>query len=147
MAYTFEKAADYGLVEPGEYEAIIENIAVATVPTTGTEKLAITFKIRNDIEQGFKNRLVFEDIWKEKENPAFFNRKRLNNIMGTQEIKDGQQFASIDDIVTFLKGGKLIIVVKKEMDTYRNKEVNRIAYYRSSKVKPQKFVADKDLPF
>lgn len=147
MAYTFTKSEDYGLIAEGEYEAIIESIVVTTVPTTGTEKIAIKFKIRNDLEQEFKGRILFEDIWKEKENPQFFNRKRLNQLMGTQDVKDGQVFQTVDNIVEFLNGAKLIVVVKKEMDTYRNKEVNRIAYYKSSKVKPQKFVEDKELPF
>lgn len=153
MPYTFNKAdaGSYELITAGEYEAVIENIEIRTVPTTGTEKIAVTYRIRSDVDgQKFAGRLVFEDIWKEKADPRFYNRKRLNQLMGTQKVADGQAFENIEAVLEFLKGGNLIIVVRVEHDTYYNKDVNSISYYKSSKQQPKSLkaeVKDEDLPF
>jgi hypothetical protein len=153
MPYTFSKAdtGNYELIVAGEYEAVIENIEIRTVPTTGTEKIAVTYRLRSDVDgQKFGGRLVFEDIWKEKADPRFYNRKRLNQLMGTQKIDDGKSFESIEAVLEFLKGSSVIIVIRVEHDTYYNKDVNSISYYKSSKAKPKtlaKEVKDEDLPF
>jgi hypothetical protein len=153
MPYTFSKGDTgvYELVAAGEYEAIIESIEIRTVPTTGTEKIAISYKIRSDVDgQKFGGRILFEDIWKEKSDQRFYNRKRLNQLMGTQKISDGQSFENIEAVLNFLKNSNIVIVVRVEHDTYYNKNVNSISYYKSSKFVPQSLkteIADEDLPF
>lgn len=156
MSYTYSKANDgeYGLITAGEYEVVIESIKTTTIPTTGTEKIAITYRIRDDIEgQKFGNRLLFEDIWKEKTDKRFYNRKRLNQLLGTQkDVKDGQSFDDIEDLLDVLRGGYLVIVVKEEFDNYYEKDINTIHYYKSSKALPKTLenpivIEDDDLPF
>lgn len=164
MAYTFTKAeSDLPLIADGDYEAIIEKMEIKTLPTSGKEKIAITFRIRSDVEQEAKKRIVYDDIWKEKDNPQYFNRKRLNQLMGTQDIKDGTVFDTIKDVMNALQGGAIIIHVGHEMDTFRGKEINRVKWYSSSRFKPQSIgakpadaspasepspeVEDEDLPF
>ncbi len=164
MAYTFTKAeADLPLIADGDYEAIIEKMEIKTLPTSGKEKIAITFRIRSDVEQESKKRIVYDDIWKEKDNPQYFNRKRLNQLMGTQDIKDGTVFNTIKDVMDALQGGAIIIHVGHETDTFRSKEINRVKWYSSSRFKPQSIgakpadaspasepspeIEDEDLPF
>lgn len=132
MSYTYEKVENE-LLQEGDYEVEIADFAKKEVPTTRTEKISVSYRIRDDVEQNGKNRYVFEDIWKEKENLQFFNRKRLNKLLGTQTIEDGHVFESIEDIGNFLKGAFLIVHVVKEMDEYRGEEINRVAYYKPTK--------------
>jgi hypothetical protein len=152
MPYTFntKDATGYGLIDEGKYEVFIKEALIKTT-INGKEKIAIQFKIRDDVEQKFQNRIVFEDIWKERDT-EFFNRRRLNQLLGTQQLEDGQTFDSIQDLLEVLKGANLVIKVNKEMDDYKNEEVNTVYFYESSKHQPKAVAAvqevkDEDLPF
>lgn len=125
--YTYESENE--LKEEGDYEVIVEKMEVRILPS-GTEKLFVQYRIRDDVEQKYKNACLFEDIWHEKENPNLFNRKRINRMLGTQDVKEGQVFASINNICDFMIGQKLIVHLVKQYDDYRGEEVNSIAYYK-----------------
>jgi hypothetical protein len=156
MSYTFDSKVGNSLLKEGEYEVRVERIETKTT-TTGKEKIAIMFRVREDVEQEGKNRVLFEDIWKEKENPQFFNRKRLNLLLRTQDLENGKTFETIQDLFKELQGAMLIVKVSVEMDDYRGEEVNRIIYYRHTKnasktvsntsPKAKEEVKDEDLPF
>lgn len=134
--YTYEKGEDFTLVEEGDYEATISKIEIEQTPS-GKEKIAIQYRIRDDVEQKAKNRIVFEDIWKEKDSPEHFNRKRLNKLLDTQELEDGTVFNSITELLNELAGSYLIIHVTTEFNEYTNKEQNRVSYYKKSMSKPK----------
>lgn len=138
MAYTFDKASATAgdLIPTGDYEAQIEKIEQRQSPTSGRGYLNIQYRIRSDVEQECKNRVVFEAIWTEKDAPEFYNRKRLNQLMGTQDFKDGQTFDSAEDLIQALVGSCLIIHIAKEFDDYSGKDRNQVKWYRSSKAKP-----------
>ena len=139
MAYTYDARESNGLVKEGDYEATIERMERKVLPRSGKEKLSIMYRIRSDVDgQAYGNKCIFEDIWKERDNPSVFNRKRLNQLMGTQEIEDGTTFETINDVIDFLLGGNLIIHVGVEFDEYYGEDVNKVSFYRSSKAKPQK---------
>lgn len=135
--YTFEATASNSLIPEGDYEVEIERIEKRKT-TNNKEKLSLMFRIRTDVEQDSKNRVFFEDIWAERDNPGVYNRKRINQLLGTQKnITDGQVFETIDEIIDFLKGAHLIVHATIELDTYKGEDVNNIAYYKSSKAVPQ----------
>ena len=135
--YTYSaKENNSELIKEGDYEATIERIERKTLPS-GKEKLSVMYRIRTDVEQQYKNKCVFEDIWAEKENPKVFNRKRINQLLGTQDVKDGTTFETINDVINLLINSDLIIHITIETDTYRGEDVNVIQYYKSSKAKPQ----------
>ena len=155
--YTYNAENNSGLIKEGDYEATIERIERKVLPS-GKEKLSVMYRIRTDVEQSYKNKCVFEDIWAEKENPKVFNRKRINQLLGTQKIEDGTEFDTINDVIQFLLYSNLILHITIEMDTYRGEDVNVVQFYKSSKVNPQQLeekpkggnlpvVDDDDLPF
>jgi hypothetical protein len=148
MSYTFAKGQDkYELIKEGEYEVTLETILEATT-MSGKKKLDIVFRIREDVEQEHHNRVVFEAIWQEKET-SFYNRKRLNQLLGTQEVKDGTTFNSIQDIIETLKNAKLRVKLIVAFDDYKKQDVNKIAFYKSTQ-KPNKKIVEvknEDLPF
>ena len=133
--YSYTKEQSYSLVSEGDFEVFVEKMERKVSPS-GKEKLSLTFRIREDVEQGFKNRVMFEDIWTEKDNPKYFNRKRINKLLNTQEddLEDGQSFETINDIIDFMVGKPLIIHVAIEFDNYRGDDVNTISFYKKSKV-------------
>lgn len=146
MGYVYEN--DFGVVKGGEYEAVIEKIEQRTTPN-GKEKLAITYSIRDDIDQDYKNRKLFEDIWKEKDNPDYYNRRRLNQLIGTQGVEKGTQFNTIEDIISLLVGAKIRLVVATQINEYNGEEENKISYYKPTKFKDKQVVelTENELPF
>lgn len=133
--YKYEKET-VGLMKEGDYEVVVERIEKKILPS-GREKLSIMYRVRSDVEQSYKNKCVFEDIWQEKDNPQFFNRRRINQLLGTQEIVDGTTFGSIDDVIDYIGGTYLIIHVGVVFNDYTGEDVNTVSYYKSSKNKPQ----------
>lgn len=159
MSYTYEKVGDYDLLEEGDYEVKIERIA-EQVTNSGAEKIGIKFRVRSDVDQKYQNRCLFEDIWKSR-NEGRYNPRRLNQLLGTQELEDGHTFESIEEMFEFLTGANLLAHVVVSFDDWSGKDINRIAYYKPSKNKPQvlnsninsnndndkKVIDDDDLPF
>lgn len=138
MAYTYNQNDNnnYDLVKDGEYEVRIERIEQKTLPS-GKRKLAVAYRIRDDVEQEYQNRWLFEDIWAEREHKEYYNRKRINQLLGTQHLKDGTEFNTIQDVIDELVGSYLIAVVRIERDDYRGEDVNKIKFYKSSKERGQ----------
>lgn len=148
MSYVYE-TNDYELLKEGEYEVVIEKIEKRTTPS-GKEKLSITYRVRDDIEQQYKNRVLFEDIWKETANPEYYNRRRLNQLIGTQGVEKGTDLGGIEDVINLLVGAKLIAVVGVSFDEYQNKDINRIKFYKSTNFKDKVIapeITENDLPF
>ncbi len=133
MSYTFEKEeSSYGLLKEGKYECLIDRIEIKTFDS-GKQCINITYKVRDDVEQEHQNRLIFESIWKEKDNPDFFNRKRINKILGTQKVEPGATFNDINDILNLLKGSLLMCNVKARLNEYTGQDENYVSYYESTK--------------
>lgn len=152
MNYTFTKSEDsYGLLAEGEYEVRIDRIE-ERVTQNGKKNISIMFRVREDVEQEHKNRILFETIWKERDT-EFYNRKRLNQLMGTQHFEDGKIFSSIQEVIDNLKGSNLIAVVAQTYDDYKSEDVNTIRYYKSSDHMPKALeskeveVSDEEMPF
>ena len=143
--YNDEKA----LVAQGAYEVMIERMEVKTL-STGREKITIMYRILDIDQQKFANKCLFEDIWEEKLNPGIFNRKRINQLLGTQKIKEGTTFEDINAIIDFMLGKRLIVNVDIEFDDYNKEDRNVVKFYKSSKyliTTPVTPVEDDDLPF
>lgn len=142
MSYKYDASQnqEFTLLDEGFYEVKIDSMETKTLPS-GKEKVAIQFRVRDDIEQKFQNRVVFEDIWKERDSD-FYNRKRLNQLMGTQGFKDGTTFANIHELCDEMKGRFLRIKVTKAHDEYYDEERNGIAFYKSTE-HPAKSFDDK----
>jgi hypothetical protein len=163
MPYTFDQksaeSSSYELLKEGEYEVFIEKATIKTT-TTGKQKISLQLRVRSDVEQEAKNRVIFEDIWKERENPNFFNRKRINQLLGTQHFSDGTAFENVEKLLEAITGANLIVKVGIDFDEYYKKDVNYVSYYKTTKAvaksagskadtkKPTaKEIKDEDLPF
>lgn len=140
-SYTYNKES--GLVPTGDYEVKLYEIGISILPS-GKRKLSLRFRIRDDIEgQAYGNKCIFEDIWPEKENPNMFNQRRINQLLGTQDVKDGQVFEDIYAIMDFMRGNNCLVAhIIVVFDDYRGEEVNKIAYYKVSKHKPKSLDAE-----
>jgi len=140
-SYT-ETEDDYGLLADGEYELSIDKMETKTLES-GSKKVALQFRVRSDVDQAHQNRVVFEDIWKERET-IYYNRKRINQLIGTQKLEDGQKFSNIDEIIALMNGANVREKIVVKYDDYHEKDVNSISYYMSSKEGAQELGAKKE---
>lgn len=132
MGYTYKKEDEFKLLEEGDYEVRIENCEFAETQN-GTDYIKITLRIRDDIEQPSKNRSFSDSIWKEKDHPEYFNRQKINRILGALNVADGTEFNTIEDVMKEIKGSFIIAHVVKRHDEYYGKEVNSVRYYKPTK--------------
>ena len=152
--YNFKKGSTLDantLINEGEYEVVIERMTEGETPN-GKRKIDLMFRFRDIEGQGYINRVLFDTIWKERDT-EYYNRRRINMLLGTQDFEDGKTFKNIQAIIDEMLGSFLRIKVVIAFDDYRNKDVNKIQYYMSSQHKPKKVekkveeVAEEDLPF
>mgnify|MGYP002520705722 CR=1 FL=1 len=153
--YQYEEQ-EYSLIPNGKYEGII----TAEIKTSkkGKQYVSISFKIRDDIIQPCKNRVVFDNIFKDKEHPEMFNKKRINSLLGAvlteKEKAEHIKFNSIEDVLKKINGSKVAAAIEIVNNEYTNdKDVNKIEYYDTTRYPNQKIeleseeVSNDDLPF
>ena len=103
--YRVEKTASLDantLIKEGEYEVVIERMTEGETPN-GKRKIDLMLRIRDIEGQVHINRVLFDTIWKERET-EFYNRRRINMLLGTQDFKDGQTFKNIQAIIDEMLG-------------------------------------------
>lgn len=154
--YTYNKPEEFTLIPEGDYECILK-VEKQTTKTSGTEYISVAVRIRDDVDQVCKTRIVFDKIWKDKENPNLYNQKKINKLLGTQHLEEGHVFDTIDDVINFLNGAYVKAHINTSYDEYWQKDVNYVSYYKSSEAKPKTIgakeevvvdlVDDDDLPF
>ena len=129
LGMTFDSSFDTNLVDGGDYEVILK-AEKRTVQSTGKTKLALDFKIRDDVDQKFKNKHVFDDAWTDKNNPHWFDLAKLNNLIKSQKGLPTykETFSDVDECIQFLNGLQMIITVTKEFDDYTGEDRNRVKY-------------------
>ena len=129
MAYTYKKESDFELIPNGKYECQIEKAEFKETPTNHRKKIALTIKIRSDVEQNFQGRLIFDDIWTSKDDGITYDGHKINRILGTQEIAEGTVFDTIQDVVNAMVGSYLVCDIRIKHDDYQDNEINFIHHY------------------
>ena len=148
---------DFTEIKDGEYEVEIESAEETEIPSTHTPKLKIVYNIRSDIDQEFKGRKIFDDWFKGKDTHDY-NKKRLKQLIGaTKRATDNQTFATLQEVLDFLVGKQVVVVVKNEDDSWGGKTRTRlnVKYWKESEHKPATLEDDMpkaevdtgDLPF
>ena len=153
MAYTYKKEdEEYDVLKEGDYECYIEKI-VEGVSSTGSKYLRVQLKVRDDVEQEGKNRVV-SDFIRWDDIAGQYNQKRINRILSTQDLKEGTRFETENDLIDFLTGCNLIAHIK--VSEYNGKKNNNVYFYMPTKHPTDKIsnnkietgmIDDDDMPF
>lgn len=117
----------FDLIPKGKYEVIAEKIDIKQF-STGTEYIHIHFRIRDDIEQEYSNRVIFERIFKEK-GTEIFNRRRLTSLLKACIKEPKLNYDGIEEILETIVGSKLVINVGQRHDEYWDEDENYVSYY------------------
>lgn len=140
MGYEFSNQETYDLIPEGDYEVVLETAEIKKTKDETKRYINCMFKIREDVEQGSKGRVVFDTIWSDRENPNQFDKRKLHKILLTQGPNGKYSFADDDEIVQHINGLTMIVHVNKNgADQYHQEDYNEVKYcsYKPSKAQPK----------
>jgi len=106
---TFSDEPD--LVAEDDYEFVIDNVEKKRSKSGDTDYLSLKLKIRTDVEQPSKGRVLFSTIFRDKDNPQWYDYTALKRLILTQKpavVQDGKKwgvsFNSCDECIQYLIG-------------------------------------------
>lgn len=126
----FSKASEGNELKPeGYYEVIIESWKYKTFDN-GTKKLNFTYVVRNDVEQKYKNALIFHSLSK-KNNPnsddestGGYSYKLVMAIGEAAGLSNGSDYKSFEDYLNMLVNKPVKILL--EHNPYNGKKYERV---------------------
>ena len=139
--YEFSDREERELIDEGVYEVVLDTAEVRSYKSDSSKQyLSLKYIIRQDVEQKFCGRWVFESVFRDKNNPDQFDHRKLQKIILTQKGKDTFQnkFANEDELIQYINGLTMQIHISvKDPDDYHETQYNEVKYlsYRPSSVK------------
>ena len=121
----YDKASEFGPVEPGSYEVV-----VGKCEELEQRRINMQLIIRNDVEQKHKNRIVFNAVWKNKQT-GLYPVGIINMLAKVLNIPNGQQFNSVNELCNAFLGK--VALVRVEHEEYNGKTYERVREWKSSK--------------
>jgi hypothetical protein len=123
----FDSKGEFELIDDGKYEVTIDKIE-PKISSKGNKYLNVTFKIRDDVEQKFKNRKLFYRINAKEGDATGYDFNRLNKLIITQKNTSNYKkyFTDVDEVLQYLVGLHLVITVETAFDDYNQKERNNV---------------------
>lgn len=141
-------------VPDGHYEVNIASVKKVIVGESKSPAINLTYKVRNDVNQECKGRIIFDTIWEDKENKGEYDSVKIGRIFtygfNTEDPEVAKFYsehedATIDDLIQFLSGMDIGVDVKMET-TQSGKRVQRVTKY-SVALPRNNAIDDEDLPF
>ena len=125
------KGLTESLIPEGQYEVVIKS-AFLDATRGGTEFINVQFVVRNDVEQKYKNKYIFYQVWKKKEPSEQdkicegFSSKQLFKLCQAVNIPAEKEFANLDAMLEELIGKPLLIGVKHGF--YNDKKQENVSF-------------------
>lgn len=145
MSFTFNKQAEFKPLSIGDYEAYLEEYKYDTT-TTGKNLIRLKFRIRDDIEQEGKNRVVNDAVWSKKDNNEEYIMFKIMQLIGAVDpnLEDGHTFKDLNDALDFCKGKPIKIYVAQRTNNTNGNIENDVGKYKSSEKKFNSLNLNKD---
>lgn len=157
FSVNYEAAEQFSSVENGTYEVVVAT-AEQSASKSGTDFLDIRLKIRDDFQQKFRNNLIFDKVWINKQTLQY-PEWALQRYAKAVKIPEGVEINTIEQFLDIIKGKTLKVTVKNEQSesngvTYDNLNIKKMEQSElppysgavSSEPTPAK-ADDLDLPF
>lgn len=125
----------YSVLPKGWYEVIIEKAQMDATPG-GTECFAVTYRIRDDVDQmlpetngKYHKRLLFVNYFKSKKRPEEGYARIINSLLQAVDVPEGQEFQDEDDAgkATIHKPVRVYVDVDKHTYNGKTTERNQVA--------------------
>lgn len=156
FSVNYEAAEQFSSIEDGTYEVVVFS-AEQSANQYGTDYLDIRLKIRDDFQQKFRNNLIFDKVWINKQTLQY-PEWALQRYAKAVKIPEGVEINTIEQFLDIIKGKTLKVAVKNEQSeskgkTYDNLNIKKMEQselppYSGAITEPtQKQDDDLDLPF
>ena len=141
MAYNFSDKETYDLIPEGDYEVVLSTAEIRETNDKSKKFISCKYTIRTDVDQASAGRVIFENIWQDRNDPEDFDHKKLQKILLTQGPNGKYIFNNdIDLLIQHINGLNMIIhISKKDADEYHSEAYNEVKYcsHRPSKAQPK----------
>lgn len=117
---------EFTLLEAGNYEAIITDAEVKET-SNGVKFIEIVLSIPSEKRKLWKK--MFPN--KETGEPTAYMSKQLSKLCQLAEVPVGTQFATFEEMLVLFVGVAVQVKVEKKFDSYRNAEVNEVAFFNT----------------
>lgn len=129
FSVNYEAAEQFSSVENGTYEVVVAT-AEQSASKSGTDFLDIRLKIRDDFQQKFRNNLIFDKVWINKQTLQY-PEWALQRYAKAVKIPEGVEINTIEQFLNIIKGKTLKITVKNEQSesngvTYDNLNIKKM---------------------
>lgn len=156
FSVNYEAAEQFSSIEDGTYEVVVFS-AEQSASRLGTDFLDIRLKIRDDFQQKFRNNLIFDKVWINKQTLQY-PEWALQRYAKAVKIPQGIEINTIEQFLDIIKGKTLKVTVKNEQSesdgkTYDNLNIKKMeqselpAYSGAITEPAKKQDDDLDLPF
>ena len=114
----YQQAAVSAIPE-GKYEVVIKTVDFENTKN-GTDYIGVVMVVRNDIEQKYKNRKIFYQLWKRKEpseaDKVFggYGCAEIQALSKAAGLENGKNYDSFDDWFISLEGKSLKVNIRHE---------------------------------
>lgn len=111
------------LLPEGTWEVIVRE-AKQKATTGGRQHISIQLAVRNDLNQKYKNKVIFDTIWTKKEDNESYNVANLQTVAKALDIPNGKSYGSLDELLADWMGKGAKVSVKHE--TYNDNTNARV---------------------
>lgn len=127
-----------GRIKPkGYYEVMIDNAYEEPSKTGGNSYVKIVLKVREDVEQAYKNGLIFVNMYRSKETGEF-NFRIFNAIGKACDMQNGKEYNTLAEFLEDFRGRSCKIKLG-------HNEYNGKTYEQVDEWKPSDFPKPRDL--
>ena len=124
FSVNYEAAEQFSSVENGTYEVVVAT-AEQSASKSGTDFLDIRLKIRDDFQQKFRNNLVFDKVWINKQTLQY-PEWALQRYAKAVKIPEGVEINTIEQFLDIIKGKTLKVTVENEQSEYNGKTYDNL---------------------
>lgn len=135
MSFTFNKPEEFKPLSIGNYEAFLEEVKFDTLQATGKNLIRLKFRIRDDLEQEGKNRVINDTIWAKKDNNDEYPGFKANRLISAvaPNLEDGHTFSDLADALNFCINKPVMIYVSQRTSQNNGDIENEITKYTTTK--------------
>lgn len=124
FSVNYEAAEQFSSVENGTYEVVVAT-AEQSASKSGTDFLDIRLKIRDDFQQKFRNNLIFDKIWINKQTLQY-PEWALQRYSKAVKIPEGFEVNTIEEFLGLIIGKTLKVTVENEQSEYNGKTYDNL---------------------
>lgn len=124
FSVNYEAAEQFSSIEDGTYEVVVAQ-AEQSASQSGTDFLDIRLKIRDDFQQKFRNNLIFDKVWINKQTLQY-PEWALQRYSKAVKIPEGVEVNTIEQFLGLIIGKTLKVTVKNEQSEYNGKTYDNL---------------------